>query len=82
MVYDSARGAAPGRTKGALGGARENQGCNGRRPSEKTQVPQGDAQEEQGRVGWHPEEPRARWLAPGRMIKVVIVTVVIVVAIV
>ena len=52
----------------------------------RTQVAQGDAQEDQERVGLHPKEPRARWLAPGRMIPVaryvVVVTVVIVVVIV
>ena len=48
----------------------------------RTQVAQGDAQEDQERVGLHPKEPRARWLAPGRMITVVVVTAVIVVVIV
>ena len=50
-----------------LGGAREDQECNGWR------LLRGDAEEDKGRVGVgrYPEGPRARWLAPGKMITVV-----------
>ena len=33
----------------------------------RIQVAWYDAQEDQGRVDWHPEGPRARSVAPGRM---------------
>ena len=49
---------------------------------ERNQVARGDAQEDQGRVNRHPEGPRARWLAPGRMKTLVVVTIVIVVVVV
>ena len=46
---------------------------------ERTQVARGDVQEGQEHITRHPEGPRALWLAPGRMITVVVVTIVMVV---
>ena len=72
------REAAPGGTKGAWGQRPEGHRVLGVAPG-RTQVAWGDVQEDQGRVGRHPEGLRARWLAPWRMIiGVVVVTVVIV----
>ena len=42
----------------------------------RTQVAWCDAEEDQGRVGQHPEGPRACLVAPGRMITIVVVTVI------
>ena len=60
-----------------LVGAHEDYIIRARRASpRRTRVAWCDAQEDQGRAIRHPEGPRARFVAPGRMINIVAVDVI------
>ena len=66
------------RTKGALVGVHEGyiHRRGGRVSPGRTQVAWYDAKDDQGRIDRHPEGLRARWVAPGRRIPVVVIVVV------
>ena len=67
----------PRRTKEALVGTHENYMIRACRVSlERAQVAWRDAQDDQGHVGQHSEGPRARLVAPERMITRVVVAVI------